>query len=521
MYYAKQQKQLNRILDIGRSDEQMKNIVIIGGGIAGLSAGCYAQMNGYTSHIFEMNTLPGGLCTSWKRNGYTFDGSIHWLEGTSPEHSFNQIWQELEALKDKDIYYKDMSYKIYLQDDTITLYNDPDKLRRYLCEIAPEDRDMINELADSLELFYPFKVMPLSGPKEMFTIFDRIQEIKNFLPVVRLFQKYGKMSVEEFAGRFKNPILQQAIRTTIETTSMDSDTVNGFVGVLFILATKGLGFPEGGSLKLARSIEQRYLGLGGNIHYGAKVNKILVENDSAVGVRLEDGTEITADIVISASDGYTTIFKMLNGMYVNKKIKHCYEKEAVTPSTVQVSIGVDMDVSCIADPHTIFNMYPLRRPIMIAGEANHIIRIKNYSFDPSFAPEGKSTLVVIFGSESNYWEELYKDKEKYKEEKKKIEQAVISFLEEILPGIKEKIEVVDVTTPMTYMRYTNTWKGSSMGFAKNFLLNLPRRLPKLKNFFMVGQWVGDMGVSGAAKSGRDIVQLICKQDKKSFFASTL
>jgi len=494
----------------------MKKIIIIGGGISGLSAGCYARMNGYDTHIFEMHTLPGGLCTSWKRNGYTFDGSIHWLEGTSPKHSFNQIWQELEALKDKEIYYKDMSYKVYLKDHTITLYNDPDKLRKYLCEIAPEDQDMINELADSIELFYPFKRMPLSKPKELFTIFDRIQEIKNFLPIVRLFQKYGKMSVEEFADKFKNPVLQEAIRTTIETTSMDSDTVNGFVGVLFILATKGLGFPGGGSLELARSIEQRCIGLGGNIHYGTRVDKILVEDDSAVGVRLEDGTEVTADIVISASDGYTTIFKMLNGMYINRKIKHCYKKEAVTPSTVQVSIGVDMDVSSIADPHTIFNMYPLRQPIMVAGKANNIIRIKNYSFDPSFAPKGKSTLVVIFGSDSAYWEEIYADKEKYCKEKKKIEEAVISFLEGIAPGIKDKIEVVDVTTPMTYIRYTNTWKGSPMGFAKNILLNLPRTLPKLKNFFMVGQWVGDMGVSGAAKSGRDIVQLICNRDRKRF-----
>jgi len=175
-----------------------------------------------------------------------------------------------------------------------------------------------------------------------------------------------------------------------------------------------------------------------------------------------------------------------------------------------------MDVSNIADPHTIFNMYPLRQPIMIAGKANNIIRIKNYSFDPSFAPKGKSTLVVIFGSESDYWEEIYKDKEKYREEKKKIEQAVISFLEETMPGIKDKIEVVDVTTPMTYIRYTNSWKGSPMGFSKNILLNLPRRLPKLGNFFMAGQWVGDMGVSGAAKSGRDIVQLICNQDQKKF-----
>ena len=50
-----------------------KSIIIIGGGIAGLSAGCYAQMNGYQSQIFEMHHLPGGLCTAWERKGYVFD----------------------------------------------------------------------------------------------------------------------------------------------------------------------------------------------------------------------------------------------------------------------------------------------------------------------------------------------------------------------------------------------------------------------------------------------------------------
>jgi phytoene dehydrogenase-like protein len=466
-----------------------------------------------------MHTLPGGLCTSWTRKGYTFDGSIHWLEGTSPAHPFHQIWRELGALKDKKIYYKDMSYKIFLKDRTIDLYNDPDRLKDYLCGIAPEDRDMINELADAVGVFYPLQSMPLSKPRELFNVIDKIKDFKNFLPAIRLFQKYGKLTVEEFSGRFKNPVLKEAMRTTIETTSTDSDSINGFVGVLFVMATKGSGFPEGGSLNLARSIAQRYLDLGGIIHFGARVKKILVENNTATGIQLEDGTEETADIVISASDGYSTIYKMLGGRYINKKIKHCYEKEAVTPSTVQVSIGVDMDVSNIADPHAIFNMYPLKQPIMVAGKANNMIRIKNYSFDPSFAPKGKSTLVVIFASESGYWEEIYSDRVRYVEEKKKIEQAVVSFLEEITPGIRDKIEVVDVATPMTYIRYTNSWKGAPMGFTKSIFLNLPRRLPGLKNLYMVGQWVGDMGVSGAAKSGRDIVQLICKQDRKRFIAA--
>jgi phytoene dehydrogenase-like protein len=61
-----------------------KSIIIIGAGISGLAAGCYGQMNGYKTWIFELHSAPGGLCTAWKRKGYTFDGCIHWLVGNPP-----------------------------------------------------------------------------------------------------------------------------------------------------------------------------------------------------------------------------------------------------------------------------------------------------------------------------------------------------------------------------------------------------------------------------------------------------
>jgi len=72
-----------------------KSIAIIGAGFAGLSAGIYAQMNGYQSQIYEMGDLPGGLCTAWKRKGYTIDGCIHWLVGSSPNSGMYRFWQEV------------------------------------------------------------------------------------------------------------------------------------------------------------------------------------------------------------------------------------------------------------------------------------------------------------------------------------------------------------------------------------------------------------------------------------------
>ena len=70
-----------------------RSIVIVGAGIAGLSAGCYARMNGYKTIILEMHNIPGGLCAAWKRKGYTFDISMHMLVG-SKSGPFHQMWQE-------------------------------------------------------------------------------------------------------------------------------------------------------------------------------------------------------------------------------------------------------------------------------------------------------------------------------------------------------------------------------------------------------------------------------------------
>ena len=84
-------------------DTKDKSIIIIGAGFAGLAAGIYARMNGYSTQIFETHNLPGGLCTSWKRKGYTFDGCIHWLVGSSPCSGMHDIWEETGISQGRDI----------------------------------------------------------------------------------------------------------------------------------------------------------------------------------------------------------------------------------------------------------------------------------------------------------------------------------------------------------------------------------------------------------------------------------
>ena len=78
-------------------------VIIIGAGVAGLSCGCYLQMNGIPTEILEAGLLPGGLCTAWHRGPYVFDGCLRWLIGTRPPSAFHQVWQELGAIAGRKI----------------------------------------------------------------------------------------------------------------------------------------------------------------------------------------------------------------------------------------------------------------------------------------------------------------------------------------------------------------------------------------------------------------------------------
>jgi phytoene dehydrogenase-like protein len=292
------------------------------------------------------------------------------------------------------------------------------------------------------------------------------------------------------------------------------------VMMLATYANKDAGWPMGGSLEFARGIEKSYLKLGGKINYNARVEKILVEKDKAVGIQLSDGSKCPADYVISAADGYATIYKMLEGRYIDDNIKSLYNETPLAPTSVQVSLGVACDLS--KEPHVLG--IKLDKPITVGGIENSYIYLRHYCYDPSMAPEGKSSITSILSSDYEYWERLYiEDRNAYNAQKKMIADEFIRVFEERFPYAKGKIEVVDVSTPYTYTRYTGTWKGVYMGWMttpEKSMLKTPGKLPGLKNFYLAGQWANSSGgVPTGVVTGRWSLMRICKDDGKKFVAS--
>ncbi len=494
-----------------------KSIIIIGAGLTGLSAGCYGRMNGYKTTIFEMHDIPGGVCTAWKRKGYTIDGAVNWIIGTKPGTGLHRFWEEVGAAQGWKIYNHDLYMTVEDREGkAFNFYCDADRFEKYLLEIAPEDRETIREFTGAVRRSAKMD-MPVDKPEELYGLLDALK-MTGMLSTLRFMKKWSRITVGEFTARFKNPFLREMFPRVLEPDW----PMFGLIWMLGYQHARAAGYIIGGALPLAKSIEKRYLDLGGEVHYKARVEKILVENGRAVGVRLSDGSEHRAGWVVSAADGRTTIFDMLDGKYAGDDIRKKYDNPRLFKPLVYIGLGVNRTLDDL--PASVSGIsYPLDKPVNVAGRDEKTLYVRSYCFDPTLAPEGKNLLVVQWETDFDYWKKLSQDPERYKAEKERIANEAIAGLEQRFPGISSQVEMVDVATPVTWERYTGNWRGAYEGWqfdADSFASSMKKTLPGLYGFYMAGQWVNPGGgMPTAIMSGNHTIQLICKKDGKKFTTS--
>src|SRR6056297_2254629 len=149
------------------------------------------------------------------------------------------------------------------------------------------------------------------------------------------------MTMEELAHKWQNPKLQELFKVIIPP---DWSSLSLLFGMAF-QHVKAAGYPVGGSLNLAKNIERGCLEYGAKINYSSRVKKILTENNRAVGIRLENGKDHFADHIISAADGYSTLYQLLEANYLSPDLKKAYDEYSLFPSSIYLAFGLDRDLS--------------------------------------------------------------------------------------------------------------------------------------------------------------------------------
>lgn len=423
-------------------------LIIVGGGIAGLSAGIYARQSGFEVTILEMHTLPGGNSTGWKRKGYFFEGGLHWLTGSGRDQPLYKEWCNLGALaEDISVHNRDPFWTCDDKGQRVCLYRDVQQLEKHLLSLSPEDKEEIKCLCRDIKKFsiMSMPVMDIKGVQVKDKKSMSFSMLFKMLPIMPRMISLSKMSTTEYAERFQHP----GIREILKTALGDGYNASALLFTLACLAAGDGGYPEGGSLKMALRMAKRFESLGGKIEYNKRVQKILVKNEKAVGV-VVDNEEMPADAVLVTVDTLSAIDhlfdKPLHEPWMEKLRQNTQTKLSMNTF---MCLGIEADLSEL--PECL--VFTLDRPFIYADQEVSSLSINNYATYADYAPKScTSVTLALLGDTYDYWKNA-KMKGTYDQEKKELAQIIIDRLSEKFPEIKDKVVVWDIATPLTYERY--------------------------------------------------------------------
>ena len=534
-----------------------KKLVIIGGGVSGLSAGIYGSRAGFDTVVLEKNSTAGGSCSGWYRKGYAIDNCLHWLTGTKEGTEVYDMWTELGVLgPDVKQITRDCFWSSETDGVVVTLWPDAEKSRREWLEISPEDEMEINAFFDVVGLANDMVTVNPTA-KELVQTAHSHQTLLSRKDFMKKAMQYLGIRNYDWVKKFKSKAIQNLI---LDFCPKEYESYWLMLSYSFYVSGNG-NIIDGGSIKMAEILVKSLKEAGGTLKTGCPVKKVVIERKTqkitevvkdgfsdgisagaaatvskeialelkadlkesivrkAKGVLLENGDFIEADYVICACDVNYTFENLINSKYAPVTLKEIYKNRLSYTfySAFQVAFAVDGEFEEVPD-----SLSFACEPIDAAYETYDRIGIKNYrKYGDYIAPKGKTVIQVSldqYEKDCKYWRRLYnKDRGEYTRAKENIADAIMNAIVNRFPQYEGKLDVLDVWTPYSYQRRNNDTHGAFMRFITTaFSLNsfLSLEIKGLDNVYLSGHWMKyPGGVPMAAATGKDAVNLIIEKEK--------
>lgn len=471
----------------------MKRVIIIGGGMSGLSAGITARKLGYDTEIIEKNKTPGGNLCGWDRSGFHIDNCLHWLTGTHERTELFRLWQEYGALKN-GIVQLPFLYKSTDGENEVTFHFDTYRAEAEFSRLSPRDEAKIHAFFDAVRISMRIQ-LGVASP------LDRIKNAKNAVV-------YGKEDLFSFSSRFHHPLLRLAF----------TDYIGGEFSSLALIcayaafASGNGALPRGGSRKMAEDIACTYESLGGRLTLGVEAEEVVTEGGRAVGVRLANGETRDADAVLLACDPAVSFAKLLPEISIPKQLLSMYRRRDAFPifSSFHAAFAVDADTL----PFLCSTVVPVS-PFFSDGRKISRLFLREFSHEPTFSPNGKQvvqTMFFVHEAECRKWLSLSGNREKYEQEKKALAETLLRGFVSAFPSLSGKVSLLDAWTPATYHRYFGGFYGAYLGFGttgKALPLAASPKLDGIRNILLATQWLQPPGgIPIAALQGRRAAEML-------------
>jgi len=472
-----------------------EDVVIIGAGIGGLTAGAYLAKFGTKVTIVEKSDKPGGYCGSFKRDGYIFDDAVHYINNMGDLGVLRQICRELGLDSELKVIRIDPSDHLRMPDVEFSVYND------------------IHKTIAELQKAFPSEAIQI---ERFFTL------ISNFT-FSKLYGQYKQSSFQDILDQhFTSRRLKTALGLFGTTLGLMPDELSGLAALAYYKGSilDGGYHTVGGAQTFADRISGRFQSYGGTIRFSCSVRKILVVHGRAVGVELEDGTRISSKVVISNCDATQTFTKLLSDEDGVSGLRKTVENLRPSLSNVIVYLGLKGGLTGVPNCCN-FWYFPFSDyrdasiDITVDSRVNGFLHISFPSLhDKSMAPIDCENIMLFAGA-------AFKDQKYWSEHKQEIMEIMIKRAEHVLGGLQERIKLKFIATPQTLLRYTQNREGAYRGWAPTLTQTklglIPQKTP-IDGLILAGHWIttpiGHGGVSMVAISGRNAARLSMGQLKK-------
>ncbi len=487
-------------------EKKKEKIVVIGGGISGLSASIEALKQGFDVSLFEKNPSLGGLCFSFFRKNYYIDGCLHWLTGTKEGTYLNNIWKELDVLRD-DVSLIQLESLVSYK-NKFHLYRDFSKSEEEWVKSAPEDAIEIHHFFKMCRRFSLLQLASLNRPYELLDADSVYSMVQKKYPKLLPYIDELRISRKEYASKFKN----EDLRFFIENAQVSFNDLFCLLFVYTKFVQDDVDIPVGGSFKMIERMKNLFLSLGGKLHLNEAVEEILVQDDTIYGIKTRKNI-YECDYIIASLDPIYTLKELLKNKYHYPKIEEAFldKKNYPLPSAFQMTFLLDENLD-IFDASNVIKTKSIR----IGKNSYNASLLRNYSYDKEhFSKNGKTIYHIFFNQNEDdylYWKSL--DKENYLKEKERIASEIKDELFKLYPSMIDSFELIDIFTPLTISRYTNATSGAYMSFPvlgrKNALF-FNSKVDGLNNFVFANQFLSSPGgLPNAALNGKLAISRLLK-----------
>ncbi len=472
---------------------QNQHVIVIGAGLGGLSAAISLAAEGFSVELIEKNDKVGGKLNIVTQDGFTFDLGPSIL--TMP-HIFEALFTRVgKNMADYvDIQTVTPHWRNFFEDGThVDLTPDPEAQRRELDKLGPHAADEFErflayakQISDAVEHGYFAKGL------------DSFWELIRFYGIKQSLLKFDVFrSMDQGVRRFiSNPKLVDILNYFIKYVGASPYDAPALMNLLpHIQYQYGLWYVKGGMYGIAQALEKLALELGVTIRLNSEIVEISRENRKATGVRLADGTQLAADIIVSNMEVIPAMQQLLNSPASELKKMQRFEPSC---SGLVLHLGVNRRYPQLAHHNFFYSAHPQHHFNAVfhdhtLSEDPTIYLVAPVNSDPSQAPEGCDIIKVL-----PHIPHLDPDKPLSAEDYLTLRERVLDKLERMgLTDLRKHIVTEDYWTPLDIQRRYYSNLGSIYGVVadrkKNLGFKAPQRSSELSNLYFVGGSVNPGG----------------------------